>query len=250
MIDAIVLAGGQNLRMKEAYGTVPKPLLEINGRPMLEYVLKTLRSSRMINRIFVVTACSLPQNIKAMINRTVEPGPEIDGSIAEGLKCISDSPVALLVTADIPLMTQKGLEDFLLRCQKLNPDLAMPAVSKELSELKFPGAKRHYAKTQDGVYTLGNICWVKPAKLNPGAFTLIGLAAGRRKSVLRLAQLMGWKSLFKFILGRLKIRDIEKSCSARLGLDARVIPSSYPELAFDVDSSEHLEYVRRLLKEN
>lgn len=249
MIDVVVLAGGYGLRMGKTYSDVPKPLLEINGRPMLEYVLKVLRSSRMINRIVVISAEPLSENLKKMVDITGAPGLEIDSSIAEALKLIGDVPAVLLVSADIPLLTREGLEDFLNRCYRYNPDLAMPAVSKELSELKFPGAKRHYAMTKDGTFTLGNLCYIKPSKLSRDAYTLIGLAAGRRKSVTRLAQLMGWWTLIMYLCGQLGIEDIETRCSAKLGLEARVIVSQYPELAFDIDSPEHLEYVRRLLKD-
>lgn len=44
-VSALIMAGGKGERLRPATLTTPKPLLEINGRPIIDYVVERLRNS-------------------------------------------------------------------------------------------------------------------------------------------------------------------------------------------------------------
>ncbi len=45
MLEAIILCGGMGTRLKEITGDLPKPMVEIGGRPFLDYMLRMLAKS-------------------------------------------------------------------------------------------------------------------------------------------------------------------------------------------------------------
>lgn len=49
MIDAILLAGGKGTRLAPLTDNLPKPLVPIHGKPMMQYVLEHLRAAGIIN---------------------------------------------------------------------------------------------------------------------------------------------------------------------------------------------------------
>ena len=52
--NAVVLAAGRGTRLKTVTGDLPKPLLPLHGRPMVEYVLASLRAAGFDNFLLVV----------------------------------------------------------------------------------------------------------------------------------------------------------------------------------------------------
>ena len=54
-MDAIILAAGYATRLYPLTKDKPKPLLEVAGKPMIEYIIKKLERSSEINNIYIVT---------------------------------------------------------------------------------------------------------------------------------------------------------------------------------------------------
>jgi NDP-sugar pyrophosphorylase family protein len=54
-MKAVILAAGKGTRMGELTATVPKPMKEINGKPILEHIVEGLRDEADIHEIFIVT---------------------------------------------------------------------------------------------------------------------------------------------------------------------------------------------------
>ena len=54
-MDALLLAAGAGRRLKERTTAIPKALVEVVDRPLIEYALDALQMAREIERIFVVT---------------------------------------------------------------------------------------------------------------------------------------------------------------------------------------------------
>ncbi len=66
-MKAVVLAGGEGVRMRPLTCDVPKPLLRLCGKPNIEYVLDMLFSAGCDEAI--VTACYLADEIREYVNR-------------------------------------------------------------------------------------------------------------------------------------------------------------------------------------
>ena len=53
-MKAVILAAGKGTRMKELTNELPKPMLQVQGQPILEHILRGLISAG-IREIFIVT---------------------------------------------------------------------------------------------------------------------------------------------------------------------------------------------------
>ncbi|MFZ5592589.1 MAG: hypothetical protein ACOY81_12390, partial [Bacillota bacterium] len=68
-----------------------------------------------------------------------------------------------------------------------------------------------------------------------------------RKSPLRLAGLVGWGFLLRFLLRRITLAEAERKVSQLLGVEGAVVLCSDPEVGVDVDKPSDLLLVRRVL---
>lgn len=68
MIQAIILAGGRGTRLAPLTDHLPKPLVAIHGKPMMQYVLEHLRSAHITNVVVTVSY------LGAMIEKTFGDG--------------------------------------------------------------------------------------------------------------------------------------------------------------------------------
>ena len=53
-MKAVIMAGGKGTRIREVACDVPKPMIRINGKPVLEYQLENLKECGIWDIILVV----------------------------------------------------------------------------------------------------------------------------------------------------------------------------------------------------
>ncbi|MGB9838269.1 TIGR00454 family protein [Methanothermobacter sp.] len=109
---ALVMAGGRGTRLGLE---CEKPLLEISGRPMIDYVLDSLDSSRSVHEIIVVTSPNTPlteEHVRGRyaVFRTSGMGYVEDlQEILSHLEKSRDEPV-LVINADLPLISPSTID--------------------------------------------------------------------------------------------------------------------------------------------
>ncbi|MEN6412163.1 MAG: nucleotidyltransferase family protein [Veillonellales bacterium] len=245
MYDAIILAGGENSKSLSKFSPQPyEAMIEIAGKPMVSFVARALSDSPHVNRIFVVgpikelTNCDFPA--EAVL---VEGGQTIIETIKIGMKALNHQHKVLVTTADIPLLTPEAIEDFLLQCSKIEADLYYPIVTRDVNEKHYPGNKRTYVRLNEGTYTGGNIFLVDPA-IVPRCVAVAERIIANRKNPVKLACILGWSFVFRFLLGCLSLTAVKERVTALLKISGAVIHSEYPELGIDVDKPSDLELVR------
>lgn len=54
MLKAVILAGGRGLRLKPLTDTIPKPMVEIKGKPFLQYQLELLKKNKVLDILICV----------------------------------------------------------------------------------------------------------------------------------------------------------------------------------------------------
>lgn len=106
--NAMVLAAGLGTRMRPITNTIPKPLIRIGGKPMLDYVLDILAQASVAN--VVVNVHYLADQMEAHLARekrfkiliSDERAKLMDsgGGLAKGLKLLDRSPV-FVMNADL-----------------------------------------------------------------------------------------------------------------------------------------------------
>jgi len=133
MVVALVMAGGRGTRMKLAQ---EKPLIEVCGKPVIQYVLSALRDSKKIDRVIVATTNCTPRTTKFMRQLGVEvietPGKDYVsdmGYVVQTLKL----GVFLAIAADLPLVRGEMIDAVVERyerCGKPALTVAVPLETK------------------------------------------------------------------------------------------------------------------------
>ncbi len=104
-MTALVMAGGKATRMGSE---VEKPLLEIDGVPMIQLVIEALRASKSVDRIIVAVnpknngATGKARELGVEVLETPGSGYESDMKIAIKQLGLAD---VLVVSADLPFLT-------------------------------------------------------------------------------------------------------------------------------------------------
>ena len=132
-ITALVMAGGRGTRMRIAQ---EKPLIKVCGKPVIEYVIEALKSSKKIDSVVVAVSSCTPETAKFMSQFPVKvvETPGVDyvsdmGYASQNLKL----GVFLAIAADLPLITGKALDKIVKRyerCGKPALTVAVPFDTK------------------------------------------------------------------------------------------------------------------------
>jgi len=132
-ITALVMAGGRGTRMKLP---MEKPLVEVCGKPVIEYVLTTLKHAKKIDNIVVAVTAITPRTTTLLkqLNVAVVETPGRDyvsdmGYVVSTLKL----GVFLAIAADLPLV-EPAMVDAIVeryeRCRKPALTVAVPITVK------------------------------------------------------------------------------------------------------------------------
>ena len=147
---AVVLAAGKGTRMKS---DLPKVLAKVAGRPMIEYVLETLKSAG-INRIVVVVGYRADDVRNALQNFDVEYANQTEqlGTGHAVMVCRDhlnghDGPV-VIVTGDSPLLQKSSVEELLDEFESSQPACLLGTLIHE-----DPTGLGRIVRASDGTFT-------------------------------------------------------------------------------------------------
>lgn len=119
MVTALIMAGGKGIRMGTS---TEKPLIELGGDPMIKRVIDALSGSKRVSEIIIATSPNTPKTQEFVQKMGYEvfqtPGKgyveDLQYFIAENYP--EDSKrVILTITADMPLITSKTIDEVLLQ---------------------------------------------------------------------------------------------------------------------------------------
>jgi adenosylcobinamide-phosphate guanylyltransferase len=133
MVVALVMAGGRGTRMKL---TQEKPLVEVCGKPVIQYVLSALRDAKKISRIIVATTSCTPNTTRLMRQLGVEvietPGKDYVSDMGYAVQTLKLG-VFLAIAADLPLVKGEMIDAVVERyerCGKPALTVAVPVETK------------------------------------------------------------------------------------------------------------------------
>lgn len=244
-VKAIVLAGGElDECFREAGIETPnKAFIKINNRPMVEYVIKALEAAQLVESIIV----TLPENLTLEADKSItfiKSGDSIVGTVLNGLKFLPENTgKVLLVMSDLPMLTPEAIDDFLLKCSKIDADYYYSILSKEVSEGEFPDFPHTYAKLKDGIFCGGGLTLLYPGLGTPCRIKIMEKLIQARKNPVEMVKILGLKILLKFITRQASIQELEKRVSEIFTCKARAIITPYAEIGINVDKPKELELV-------
>lgn len=112
-VAALVMAGGKGTRMAVAG---EKPLLKLNGVPIIGHVINALKNSKKVGSIFVAVSDNTPMTADYVVNFQVEviktPGTDYVSDLGYAIRHLKLHTV-LAIGADLPLITGEIVDDII-----------------------------------------------------------------------------------------------------------------------------------------
>ncbi len=244
-IDVVVMAGGKGISEGQVQ---TKSLLLLDGKPMVLYILKVLRESELIGKIILSASSEVGEIVQGWYDVQVEQSDRMVDNLLNSIKETSSEHV-LVASSDVPLVNKTHLEWFVKEAIATNADLVMPYSDKETILQAFPCAKRTFSKLKEGVFTLGNLALIKHS-IPYNFVDLFYKVEKFRKNPLKLATLLGWNLILRYVLGILSVEEIEKRASEIIKCKVKGLLSPYPEIAMDVDKPSDLAIILEHLSTN
>ncbi len=249
-MDAVVTAGGipqpEELLYPFTQGK-PKALLDINGKPMIQWVLDAIGGAKHVENVVVIglteesgVTCRKPM---AFIPNQISM---IENIIAGITKVIQINPTAkhvLLVSSDIPAITPEMVDWEIETTQAMDVDLCYNIVTREVMEARYPGSKRTFTRMKGMRICSGdmNVLRTSVISVNPEIWEKL---VASRKNPIKQASIIGFDTLILALLGIITVDQAVKMASKRLHMTGTAIVCPYAEVGMDVDKPVQLEMMR------
>jgi len=253
---AIVLAGDRAAEDHMA-GTFPgrKALLDINGRPMISYVLDAAEGAASITDIYVVAnnvmeieqgLVKTGRNFKRI--RFVEGGASPVNSVLKTVEALRPAFPILVMTGDNPLLTARVLDDFCTRSlREEGADVTFALATMSRLRAEYPGGRRTFVKLKGEGYSGCNLYALLGPKALEAARYWLKVEADRKRTLAMIAGL-GFGTFLGVLTRTITLDQALARVSPVLGAVIRPIQASEPRVAIDVDRPEQADMVRAILK--
>ncbi len=252
-MDAVVVAGGIPLPGEPLYPFTQggeKALLDVAGKPMVQWVLDALDGSKAVDRIIVV-GLEKPSAVRSAKPVWFEPN---QGSLLENIrrgmnKVLELDPGAahvMLASSDIPAIKPEMVDWIAETAMQTDEEVFYNVIEKKVMERRFPGSKRTYIHFRGMDLTGGDLNLIRTmtATSNDELWDRIMSA---RKNPFKQAALIGFDILFLMLLRQVELERAVKIISRRLKLKGRVLVCPYAEVGMDVDKPHQLALMRAYL---
>lgn len=249
-MDAIITAGGRTRPDDPLYPYVPdgnKALLDIAGKPMIQWVLDAVSAAQRVERVMVV---GLSQPAGLTCAKPVDFLPD-QGSLLANIQAGVRHSVALnpasryvfSISADIPALTGDMLDWVADTAMQTEDDVYYHVIKREVMEARFPTSKRSYVHLRDMDVCGGDVGVIR-CEIVTNNDALWRRVIEARKSALKQAGLLGYDTLVLLLLRLLTLEGAVRRASRNLGVRGRGVVCPYAEVGMDVDKPHQLEIMR------
>ncbi len=232
-MNAVITAGGRvyDEFAREA-GTPVKALARIRGAALIDRAIGAARGAG-ARRVAVIGGSDVRAHCAARVDAMIDEGDSGAENVHRALRAWSDDVPLLYLTSDLPYIEAAHLGDFVERAGR--DALAMPICDVAAYETRFarrPGLNVRLA----GERVVNGCAFIIPTGSIDRIAALGAHFFDARKDPLAMARLVGFPFLIRFVLGRLSIARLERRATEVLGIPARAVRESAPELAYDIDT--------------
>lgn len=249
-MDCLVLAGGTPKpgdSLYEETGGRPKALIDLDGRPLVQWVVEALDEADSIDRIVLVglEAESSPTSAKPLV-RIPGGGSWSDNFFAGAQWMVANptaDPWAAYCASDVPLISGEMVDRFLARAGGDDLDVRAGLVHRDVLERRFPQVRESYLRLREGPCVAADVAAFRPSEAARVRGELEELAP-RRKSAWRQAAKVGPGFVLRYLLGRLSVPALESRLARAFAVRAHIDLVDDPELGLDVDGPVNLAICR------
>lgn len=249
-MDAIVIAGGIPQPEDPLYtysNGNAKALIDIAGKPMVQWVIDALGEARQVDNIIVVgLSAKSGVTSRKPIHFVPNQGRMLSNIVAgvhQSLELNRKGKYVLIVSSDIPALKGHMVDWLVDTAMQTKDDLYYGVCPREVMEKRFPDSKRTYTKLKD-MEICGSDINVSHVRMATEHLDMWEQLIGSRKSPLRQAGIIGFGTLFSLLTGRLTMQDAVSRVGERIGIKGRAIVWDHAEPCMDVDKPHQLELLR------
>lgn len=249
-MDAIVTAGGIPQPGEPLYEYTlgaSKAMLDVVGKPMIQWVLDALEGAQTIDGIVII---GLPPEsdihstkIKARIPNQGGMVDNIRAGVNKVLELNPSAKYVLAVSSDIPTITPVMVDWVINKALETDLEAYYNVIERKVMEERFPGSKRSYTRLRDVEVCGGDMNLIKTSLVTQNDELWDKLVASR-KNVLKQAALIGYDTLFLLLFRLVDLDGAVEKATKRLHLTGKAILCPYAEVGMDVDKPFQLELVR------
>jgi GTP:adenosylcobinamide-phosphate guanylyltransferase len=250
-MDAIVTAGGIPLPEEPLYPATlgqSKALVDVAGKPMIQWVLDALTDAKTVDNVIVV---GLTDKLGLQCGKKMyfipNQGKMVPNLQAGARKVKEVNPAAthvLMVSSDIPGITGEMVDWVINTDMQTDMDVYYHVIQREVMEKRYPGCKRTWTHLK-GMEICGGDMNVGGLRLLLSEDTDIwDRITDARKSPLKQAALVGYDTAFLLLTGQLTLEKAESNIMNRLQITGKAIVCPYAEVGMDVDKLFQLQIMR------
>ncbi|MFQ5810542.1 MAG: NTP transferase domain-containing protein [Armatimonadota bacterium] len=247
--DAIILAGGtiRDEEFVKAVGVDRRPLIDILGKPMVQWVVEALRGSRHIGRVVVLGPPELQETSAGpLVDAVVDEGADEVDNLYRGIDALRDAARIVMVASDLALLTPAALDD-LIENAPPDADVVLPICEKGAIGPELADHEWVYIKTPDGSFTGASCFLLKPEPLLERREWIEEVFDARR-SKWRLIRMWGFWFSLRALLHRVTLAQAEAHVSNVVRLHGRAYVTRFPEVCVDVDRLSDVALVAEHLR--
>ena len=254
-MDAIVTAGGIPLPEEPLYPATQgesKALLDVAGKPMIQWVLDAITDSKTVDNVIIVglteksgLKCSKPMYFVS------NQGKMVENLQAGGRKVREINPKAehvLMVSSDIPGITGEMVDWVVNTDMQTDLDVYYHVIQREVMEERYPGCKRTWTHLKGMEICGGDMNVGRLSLLLSDDTEIWHKITDARKSPMKQAALVGFDTAFLLLTGQLTLEKAETNIMKRLDITGKAIVCPYAEIGMDVDKMFQLEIMREDLE--
>ncbi|MDA9865266.1 nucleotidyltransferase family protein [bacterium] len=256
---ALVLAGsrGPECDVAALGGVSHKALLPINGTPMIERVVATLKAAKNIDRVLVLIETpdilsdllSLKPLIASGYLQTKEAKPSPAQSALHGFEAAGaghDGPV-LLTTADNCLLSPEILEYFLGSLTD-GADVTAAVAKTDMVMQAYPKARRTRLRFRDGGQGGCNLFALQTAEAQR-IISFWRQIEQNRKSPLTMLRQLGLTTALRYVTNTLTLAQALQILGKRTNTRLATTDMPFAEAAIDVDTPDDFYLAEDILKQ-
>jgi hypothetical protein len=242
-MHAVITAGGT---LPPAFageiGTAIKALAPLGRQRLIDPAIDAARACGVAG-IAVVGPAAVTEYCAGRIDRALPASADGKRNIALALRAFPAAERLIFLTCDLPFVEAGALQAFIDASAPFAVTMALAPADAYAAA--FPDAPPHTVSLARERYANGSVFVI-----DRSAVDAVERVAGRffaaRKSLLRLATLLGPALCLRFVAGTLRIEDIEGQAERLLRVRARAVRNAGPGLCYDVDDVRAWAYAHSL----
>ncbi|MFC2064866.1 NTP transferase domain-containing protein [Chloroflexota bacterium] len=250
LLDAVVTAGGIPQPGDPLYPYtegISKALLDVAGKPMIQWVLDAMSDAVTINNVIVVGLTEESGiTCKKPLHYVPNQGKMLDNfraGVRKALEINPDVVHTLFVSSDIPAIKTEMVDWVVNTSMETDDDIYYNVITQPVMEARFPGSNRTYMHLK-GMDVCGGDMNVVRASVAADESDIWEKISNARKSPLKQASLIGYDTLLLLLLRQLTVEKVIGKVANQLKVKGRAIECPFAEIGMDVDKPHQLEILR------